>query len=118
MANLHRKARTIQAYGGLKEWFATEDGKHYKGMSQDDRAVIEHVRRQNAAINLAPRRGKRKLSYKGSIPWPLRMDWINKNGYTVDQVARNEDHSRDKMDKHFAGPEYRKLFANDYKAPQ
>ena len=116
--SLHRKGRTLGVYGGVKEWFATEDGKHYKGMSQDDRAVLQHVRRQNAAINLASRKGRKaRVAYRGSIPWPLKMDWMNKNHYTPDQVARNEDRSREKMDKHFSGSEYRKLFANDYRRP-
>lgn len=113
-SNLWAKGRGIGGWGGVKRWVAQEDGKHIRGMTQDVDSVVKHVKAMNDKHN----NGRGRTAYKGSIPWPLQDDWRRKNHYTWGQIARNEDHAKDKMMKHFSGPEYRKLFANDYKAPR
>ena len=105
--------RTLKIYGDMRTWFASEEGKNYRGMSQDLDPVFNHVRHMDAKVNGAPQRGNKGWKYAGSIPVSVMVDWLRKNGYTMDQWARNEDGAKDKFKKFIRSREYHKLFAHN-----
>jgi hypothetical protein len=99
---------------GYQKWFASEDGKHYRGLSQDIDSVVRHVDRMDAKINHAPKAGNRSgWEYAGSIPLAVLVDWCRSNGYTMDQWARDEGGIKAKFMAHIQTREFHKLFRKD-----
>lgn len=105
--------RTIKAYSDLRTWFASEEGKEYRGMSQDLSPVFQHVRQMDDKVNGAPSAGNKGWKYAGSVPMSVMVDWLGKNHYTFDQWARNEDGAKDKFKKYIRSREFHKLFAHN-----
>lgn len=97
---------------GVVKWHASEDGKHYRGHSQDMQPVFDHVRHMDDKVNSAPKSANRNgWRYAGSIPTAVLIDWMNKNGVQFDQFARNEGGVKDKFKKWLFSRENHKLLA-------
>lgn len=102
--------RTLGQWDGLTKRFASEDGTHYRAWRQDMDPVMRYVEQRSAlARESSPRKTKSGMSYVGSVPIAMIVDWCNKNNYTFDQWARNEDGAKDKWKKHFMSRDYSKL---------
>lgn len=85
------KFRPLQQNMDVRKTFATEDGTHYRHWKQDFDPAIRHVEHLRHKVNQAPKVGNRSgWSHVGSIPITLLQDWLTRNGYTMDQWARNE----------------------------
>ena len=99
---------------GVDKWFASEDGKHYRGESTDLDPVFRHVRYLDDKVNGAPKSGnKQGMEYIGSIPAPVLVDWLRKNNIRPDQFARNEDGAKAKFLAWFKQRENHRLLARD-----
>lgn len=105
--------RKLRDYGGnTVKYFASEDGKHYRGFLQDLHAVRRHVEHTSQITNEAPARGNReRWSYMGSVAITVVADWCQKRGATFDQWARNEGGLKDKFLQWYRH-EYPKLMAD------
>lgn len=104
--------RILGHWDGLTKRFASEDGKHYRSWRQDMDPVIKHVERNRAMSNASTTKTRSGLKYAGSVPIAMIVDWCNRNGYTFDQWARNEDKAKDKWKKHFMSRDFSKLHGN------
>lgn len=103
--------RPISIHRDLASWFATEDGKHYRGMTQDMGQVMRHVQRTDARVNSAPRSGNPNgWEYRGSIPMAMVVDYCRKNRCTIDQWARDEGGLKTKFLKQFKTREFSKFW--------
>jgi hypothetical protein len=108
--------RLIKNYGDLKRWHSSEDGKDYRGVSQDLDPVFKHVRFMDDKMNRASRADNpNQWKSIGSIPMSILIDWLQKNHYTMDQWATNEDGAKTKFLKFIKKREFHKLFAHDVK---
>lgn len=85
------RLRPLGKNGDITRSFASEDGAHYRHSKQELDGAIKHVEHLRHKVNEAPRSGnKGGWAHAGSIPFTVLVDWLNKNGYTIDQWARNE----------------------------
>ncbi len=70
--------------------FSSEDGKHYRGLHQQEAPVIKRaatLREMNDTTSLTNPNGWRS---EGVIPMAVLVDWLGKHGYTMDEFARND----------------------------
>jgi hypothetical protein len=108
------KFKPLPSNGDIKKTFASEDGKHYRGMRQDIDPIIQHVRDQNEWINGAAKAGNRNnWRYQGTIPMTVLVDWLQQHGYTIDEFARADRNDvygpKYKFLKYFKTREFSKL---------
>jgi hypothetical protein len=110
------KTRPLGGGQGLRQWFASEDGNHYRGMTQDTDAVIKHVERMDAKVNGAPKAvNPNGWQYAGSVPIAVVVDWCHKHGCTFDQWARDDGGLKSKFLAELRSRDYHKLFRRDGK---
>lgn len=97
-----RKFRPTKRAGDYLRTFSTEDGKHYRGETQE---LAPTMRRVELIKELQDRRGTGKYDrrYIGSIPKVLLIDWLNKHGYKIDEFVRNEGGDPYKTNPHTGG---------------
>ena len=90
--------RVTARHGDGYRYFASEDGKHYRGIYQDHDMLKAHIRLQNDTVNGAPSRGNpRRWGYVGSIPQATLLEWLWKTRTPMDVWARNEGGAKDKF---------------------
>ena len=83
------KFRPLPSSGDIKKTFASEDGRHYRGMRQDIDPIVKHVKEQDEWINGASKGTNRNnWRYGGTIPMSILVDWLQKNGYRFDEFTR------------------------------
>lgn len=83
--------RLVSRAGDTARYFASEDGKHYRGFYQDHDALKAHIRFNDDMVNGAPARGNpNRWGYAGSIPQSLLIDWCWKTRTPLDVWARDE----------------------------
>lgn len=86
-----KKKRLTRATGDYARSFSTEDGKHFRGHHQELNPAIKrvgHIRELQTMHTRATNPHDRQ--YIGSIPVTVLQDWLQKNGYRIDEFARNE----------------------------
>ena len=85
------KLRPLGNNLGLQKSFGSEDGVHYRHYKQDFGPAMEHRKYLDEKVNGAPKSGnKNGWRHHGVVPTALVLDWLSKNGYTIDQWARND----------------------------
>jgi hypothetical protein len=83
--------RVMARYGDTHRYFASEDGKHYRGHYQDHAALKAHIEFTDQMVNGAPSRGNpNQWGYAGSIPMSLLWEWCQKTRTPLDVWARDE----------------------------
>lgn len=83
------KRRLTRAIGDYVRGFQSEDGAHYRTEHQELGSAI----RRSQLIQQAEAEhgtGEFDRRYVGSVPMVVVTDWLNKNGFTWDQWARND----------------------------
>ena len=105
--------RPIKVVSDVATWFASEEGKNYRGASADMNPILKRVRYLDAKVNGAGKRDNPLgWGYIGSYSPLMIQDWARKNHYTLDQIARNEDGARDKFKRYLMGNQFNKLRAH------
>ncbi len=105
--------RPIKVVNDVATWFASEEGRDYRGASQDMTPLLKRVRYLDAKVNNASRRDNPNgWGYVGSYSPLMLQDWARKNHYTLDQIARNEDNSKTKFKQYLKSNEFSKLRAH------
>ena len=90
--------RPLKIVNDVATWFASEEGRDYRGASQEMAPLMKRVRYLDEKVNGASRRDNpNDWRYVGSYSPLMLQDWARKNHYTLDQVARNEDGAKDKF---------------------
>ncbi len=85
------KFRPLAQRLDIRKSFASEDGTHYRHFKQDLDPAIRHVEQMRHKMNDAPKTANKSgWQHVGSIPMTVLVDWLTKNGYTMDQWARND----------------------------
>ena len=85
------KRRPLGQRLDITKTFASEDGVHYRHYSQELDPAIQRVEFLRHKVNEAPRIGNRSgWHHVGSVPMTVLQDWLKRNGYTIDQWARND----------------------------
>lgn len=109
-----------RAVGDFVRSFVVEGGEFYRREYQDFDATMERVKLLSDA-QAAGKRTETDRRYVGSVPITLIADWCRKNGYTLDQWARNDggipglmypeskSGVKDKFMKYFLSREFSKL---------
>ena len=106
--------RPLTVHSDIASWFASEDGKHYRGHTQDMDQVMRHVRRMDDKVNNAPRAGNRSgWEYRGSIPMAMVIDYCTRERCTFDQWARDEGGVKTKFLRQFKTREFAKFWRSD-----
>jgi hypothetical protein len=102
--------RFVKGAGDYLRTFSSEDNKHYRVESQDFAPAIKHVEHIRAMHETSTKASNpNEWRHVGSVPITLVVDWCNRNGYTFDQFARDEDNCKKKFLKYFQSREFSKL---------
>jgi hypothetical protein len=84
------KKRVTRHYGDYARTISEEGGKFYRGQHQDMGAIEKHVTKirhmHEHATKTSNPTGWRHV---GSVSPAVLMDWLNKNGFTLQQWAVN-----------------------------
>lgn len=90
--------RTTKIVGDTVRYFASEDGKNYRGLRQDHAGIKRHLDFMRHAVQEAPSKGNpNQWSWRGSIPVTVLYEWLNKTRTPIDVWARNEGGAKDKF---------------------
>jgi hypothetical protein len=89
--------RFVKGAGDYTRTFFSRNGKHYRREHQDIGPAIrrvEEIRDLHSFATKASNPGEWR--HVGSVPITMILDWLNKNGFTYDQWARNDGGIRGK----------------------
>lgn len=92
----------------IRKEFYSEDGKHYRGLSQPHDRIKRLVAEQSELNELRPAKGR---TFLGAIPMVVLIDWLKERGASMDQYARNEGNIANEF-KQWLAAEYPKLLTD------
>ena len=102
--------RYVKGAGDYLRTFSSEDGAHYRVESQDLTPAIRRVQEIRDLQATATRASNpNEWRHVGSVPITVVVDWCQRNGYTFDQFARDEDNAKKKFLAYFKTREFSKL---------
>lgn len=104
------KHAPISVGGDSATTYSEEDGKRYIGQHQEIQPTIDHVKHLRDVFATATKASNPNgWKHVGSVPISIIVDWCNRNKYTFDQWARDEDNAKKKFMKYFMSREFSKL---------
>jgi hypothetical protein len=83
------KRVTKNVSADFTRWFASEDGRHYRGKRQDMNPALARVNELNEINQNGG--GKNGWRYGGSIPVAFLEEWLSTTGHRMDQFATSKD---------------------------
>ena len=83
--------RVTKVAGDYLRRFFSQDGRHFRRETQEIGPAIKRVEEIRHLHDQATRASNpNEWRHKGSIPMSVLIEWLTKNGFTIDQWARND----------------------------